>query len=54
MTDIWKAKLKVSQETLAHLEFIRIEDELEGERMVIPSIQIGPRIVHIDRGRNEQ
>ena len=35
--------------TLAYLEFMRLEDELKGERMVTPGIQIGPRIVRIDR-----
>ena len=40
--------------TLAHLEFIRLEDELKGEMMATPSIQTGPRIGHIDRGSNDQ
>ena len=29
---------------------MRLENELKGERMVTPSIETGPRIVHIDRG----
>ena len=37
-------------QTLADLEFIRLEDELNEERMVTPGIETGPRIVHIDRG----
>ena len=37
---------------LPHFEFIRLEDELKGERMVTPGIQTCPRIVHIDKGSN--
>ena len=40
--------------TLAHLQFLRLDDELEGERMVTPGIQTGPRIMHIDRGSSDQ
>ena len=39
--------------TLAHFQFLRLDDELEGERMVTPCIQTCPRIMHIDRGGNE-
>ena len=53
MAAIWQAKCKGLSKTLAHLEFIRLEDELNEERMVTPSIQTGPRIVHIDRGSIE-
>ena len=40
--------------TLAHLEFMRLEDELKGERMVTPGIQTCPMIVHIDKGSSEK
>ena len=40
--------------TLTHLEFMRLENELKGERMVTPGIETGPRIVHIDRGSSQQ
>ena len=40
--------------TLAHLEFIMLENELKGERLATPSIQTGPRIVHVDRGSNDK
>ena len=40
--------------TLAHLEFMRLEDELKGEILVTLGIQTGPGIVHINRGSNDQ
>ena len=43
-------QVKGISNTLAHLEFMMLEDELKGEMMVTPGIQTGPRIVHIDRG----
>ena len=49
-----KPSLKSLKRPQHTFEFMRLEDELKEERMITPGVQIGPRIIHIDRGSNDQ